>query len=108
MPLKQVVSPHGHRTSTYENYILSVMALISDLLDSLYSVNLIRVCKALHFLPEQHKKKCKQNLILYFFPFPLGIPWLISSLANSLAESIKDQPIKYSGPFFKPEQPYVP
>lgn len=42
----------GH--PTYENGILSVMTLLSDLLDSLYPVNLIRVCKALHFLFEQH------------------------------------------------------
>lgn len=36
--------------------ILSVMALMSNLLESLYLVKLIRICEAQYFLFEQHKK----------------------------------------------------
>lgn len=76
------------------------MAAVSNLLEFLYLVKLVIVCKTQDSLFEQGKKtEWKQHLILYFSLSPLGIPWLISSLANSLAESIKDQPIKYSGFF---------
>lgn len=36
--------------------VLSVMALMSNLLESLYPVKLIRICEAQYFLFEQHKK----------------------------------------------------